>query len=234
MAQPLKIACIAIASAIAGAYTMHYIDSIANQADALAQSQNAAQLIEQLQQENTQLNALLEQKKIAATNVAGKATEISAPLPAQAKPDEKSATPASVTAVQDSQALHKSESFGKWLTSAYKETANFDLHKEMQRRFDAEAIDPEWAEAQERQYLTLFSQDPELAGLALRETQCRTQQCALTISISDINQANELLEKMTKTLQQSHHYPMIVAIPDEQQGVTTLYIGKEADSFEFN
>lgn len=108
------------------------------------------------------------------------------------------------------------------------------MHEEMQRRFWAETVDPDWVEAQEQEYLELFSRNPELAGLALRETQCRTQQCTLTISISDINQANELLEKMTKTLQQKKQYPIILAAPDEKQGVTKLYIGKEANSFEFN
>ncbi len=104
----------------------------------------------------------------------------------------------------------------------------------MQRRFDAENIDPNWAEAQEQEYLTLFSQSPQLAGLALRETQCRTQQCALTISISDINQANELPGKLSEAFKEQNKFPMIVATPDEQLGITTLYIIKENKSFEFN
>lgn len=231
MQQALKMALIAIASAIAGAAILNHYTGNSCQAD-IPPQQDTALLdikIAQLQQENRQLNAQLKQQNALPSPTLTQTTE---KLQHQRTADQNSSSPAKPIA--DEQLLRTSENFSDWLANAHKENGSFNLHEEMQRRFDAETIDHDWAEAQEQEYLTLFSQSPELAGLALRETQCRTRQCALTISISDIGQANALLEKMTKTLQQKKQHPMIIATPDEQRGITTLYIGKDANSFEFN
>lgn len=231
MPQVLKIAFIAIASAITGAAVVSHYNN--NRCHVDIQPQQSAILlnekIAQLQQENRQLNAQLKQQNVLPSPALTQTTE---KLQHQPTADHNSSSPEKLVA--DEQLLRTSENFSDWLANAHKENGSFNLHEEMQRRFDAETIDHDWAEAQEQEYLTLFSQSPEFAGLALRETQCRTRQCALTISISDIGQANALLEKMTKTLQQKKQYPMIIATPDEQRGITTLYIGKDATSFEFN
>jgi hypothetical protein len=237
MVQRLKILTIVAVSAFAGAYATDYINNLKFETNAQLLQQKTDSLntkIAELQQENAQLALRLNNKKFTATTTAVASFKAQPPTSVQTQPTEQSNEPAPVNQLQDGQLLHASENFNSWLVTGHKERGSFNLHDEMQRRFDAESVDHDWAEAQEQEYLTLFSQSPELAGLALRETQCRTRQCALTISISDINQANELLEKMTKTLQQKKQYPLIIATPDEKQGITTLYIGKEANSFEFN
>lgn len=230
MPQALKITLIAIASAVAGATAFNYYTGNSCHAD--IQQQNIALLdaeIAQLQKENNQLSIQLEQKNSVPS---------SPPSPVAREPQHQPAVDKTASSPEkpaaDEQLLRTSENFSNWLANSHKETGSFNLHDEMQRRFAAESIDPDWAETQEQEYLTLFSQSPELAGLALRETQCRTQQCALTISISDISHANTLLEKMTKTLQHKNRHPLIIATPDEQQGITTLYIGKDETSFDFN
>lgn len=230
MPQALKITLIALVSAITGAVALN--QQVGNSCQVDIQLQQSIALLDakiaQLQQENSQLNALVKQK-----NIPSPSTNHIAELPQHQPAVDKNASLLEKPAA-DEQLLRTSEHFSSWLANAYKETGSFNLHDEMQRRFASESIDPLWAETQEKEYLALFSQSPELAGLALRETQCRTQQCALTISISDINQANALLEKMTKTLQQKSRHPLIVATPDEQKGITTLYIGKDETSFDFN
>lgn len=231
MTQTLKITLIAIVSAIAGAALISQHNSNSCQADIQPQQSNVLlnTKIAQLQQENRQLSAQLKHQNSTLS-----------PPPSQIahKPQQQPATSSSQSSpekpIADKQLLRKSESFSKWLANTHKESANFDLNKEMQRRFDTEAVDPDWAAEEEQEYLSLFSQNPELSGLALRETQCRTQQCAITVSITDLNQANLLVEKMTLVLRQKNKHPMIIAAPDEQQGTTRLYIGKDENSFDFN
>lgn len=231
MTQSLKIILLAAVSAFAGAYIADHFGDIK-----LDTSQrNAEHLvarITELQGENEQLISLLNNKKFNRTTISDVATNTQ-PGPPTPSTDQFDKT-ASENQSQDDQVLQTSEKFSNWLEKANSKNESFNLREEMRRRFDAETIDHHWAGDQEQKYLTLFSQNPELTGLALRETQCRTQQCALTISIRDIGQANELLEKMTKALQQQKQYPLIIATPDEQRGITTLYIGKDASSFEFN
>lgn len=226
MPQALKLIVIALASAIAGAAALNQYAGNSCQVD--IQQQNTALLdekIAQLQEENNQLHIQLKQKNATPSSPLSQAEQQPAANNNASSPEKTAA---------DEQLLRPSENFSNWLANSHKEKGSFNLHEEMQRRFAAESIDPDWAETQEQEYLTLFSQNPELAGLALRETQCRTQQCALTISIGDIDHANALLEKMTKTLQEKNRHPLIVATPDEQQGITTLYIGRDDSSFDFN
>jgi hypothetical protein len=231
MPQVLKIAFIAIASAITGAtvvnqYNNHrcHVDMQPQQSAILLNEQ-----IAQLQQENKQLSAQLKQQSSrpspSPSQIAEK-TQHQQPANSNQSLSEKNRV--------DEKVLRKSESFSKWLEDTHKDHADFDLNKEMQRRFDAEAVDPNWAPAEEQEYFSLFSQNPELSGLALRETQCRTQQCAITVSITDLNQANQLAEKMALVLRQKNKYPMIIAAIDEQQGITKLYVGKDETSFDFN
>lgn len=242
MAQALKTLAIAVTSAFIGACIAGYVNEQKIDASAQQLRERVAKLDEelaQLQQNNTQLHLLLGSKDFnpltnSKTSSAVQSLNPTQTTEAQPLPIKKSTESAASTQLQDEQLLLKSESFGKWLANTLKEKGSFNLQAEMQHRFEAETVNHEWAEAQEQEYLTLFDNSPELAGLALRETQCRSQQCALTVSISDINQANTLLEKMTATLKQQNKYPIIIATPDEQRGVTTLYIGKDANSFEFN
>jgi hypothetical protein len=228
MTHILKISLIVIASAIAGAcFTSQYNNDTCQ---AGLQPQPSAMLlhkkIARLEQENRKLTDQLNKTLSAPAHPIGK------PMHHQLAMD--TSQPSAVDPISDEQTLRKSEKFSTWLASAHKEQANFDLNKEMQLRFDAEAVDPYWSAIEEHEYLSLFSQNPELSGVALRETQCRTQQCVLTISITDLNQANLLVEKMSAVLGQKNRYPLIISAPDEQLGITRLYIGKDANSFDFN
>lgn len=237
MAQRFKILTIVAVSALAGAYATDYINDLKFETNTHLLQQKTDSLnakIAELQQENAQLISLLSDKKITATTTSATTFKTQPRPSVQTQPTEQSNSPAPVMQLQDGEILRTSENFSNWLAKSYKESGSFDLNKEMQRRFETEAVDPAWAATEEQEYLSLFSQNPELSGLALRETQCRTQQCALTISITDVNQANQLVEKMTKVLHQKNKYSMIIAAPDEQQGTTRLYIGKNANSFEFN
>lgn len=231
MPHALKMTLLAIASAIAGAAIVSQYNNNRCQVD-IPPQQSAMLLnekIAQLRQENKQLSAQVNQQNSRPSPPPNQIAE-----KVQHEQPANSSQSLSDKNKVDEQVLRKSESFSKWLEDTHKENGHFDLNKEMQRRFDTEAVDPDWAAAEEQEYLSLFSQNPELSGLALRETQCRTQQCAITVSITDLDQANQLAEKMALVLRQKNKYPMIIVATDEQQGITKLYIGKDETSFDFN
>lgn len=237
MENKLTLLAIVATSVMAGAYAVNYINNqmLESQTQLLLQTTDALEAkITQLQKENTQLRQQLMANKNIPTTAPSTAISIQPASPVQSLQTNESTTPNPKDQLLDEQSLRTSENFSAWLAKAHEKTGSFNLHDEMQRRFDDENTDPIWAEKQEQEYLTLFNQNPELAGLALRDVRCRTQQCALTISISDIHHANNLPAKLSKILKEQQKYPMIVATPDEQQGITILYIEKDINTFEFN
>ncbi|MEN0039091.1 MAG: hypothetical protein AAGC78_18580 [Cellvibrio sp.] len=230
MTQLIKISLIAIASAIAGAYAMHHLYPIDN-ADTQNHEQHKA--LQQLQSENDQLRALISQQQYTAEHTPSVAKKINLPQNDAAPIDAHQLDNSDAESHPSEQPMAENE-FSRWMTQANKASTNFDLGAEMQRRFEAEPIDQQWAEKQEQEYLSLFTENKELAGVAFRDSQCRSKQCAISIGITDIEQANQLVEKVSSALQAQKKYSLIVAAPDPQQGVTKLYIGKDAQSFGFN
>lgn len=80
--------------------------------------------------------------------------------------------------------------------------------------------------------MRLFSEQQKLSGYALTATQCRSTQCELTISITNTDQANQLLVDIASALQEQNQYPFMVATPDQQQGNTKIYVTKATESFD--
>lgn len=127
-----------------------------------------------------------------------------------------------------------SKSFAKWIREESQASKNFNLREAMQERFNAEPIDATWSENQENKYMHLFAQNQKLAGYALTATECRSSQCELTISVTNTDQANQLLEDIANSLKEQNQFPFIIAAPDQQRGNTKIYVAKAADSFEFD
>lgn len=131
-------------------------------------------------------------------------------------------------------AIAASTRFNEWLKETYKKSPHFDLGHEMSNRFAQEQVDANWAPAREQTFMRLFSEDANLSGTALKDVQCRATQCQLNIGITNIEQANDITVKLTQILQTHDKNAFVIAAPDHQKGVTTLYIAKDENSFEFN
>lgn len=102
------------------------------------------------------------------------------------------------------------------------------------QHFDSEVRDPQWADQQENSYRNLFSETPELSGFALTNSQCKSSQCELTVSIGNLEQSDQLLEKMNRVFANNNKNAVIVVAADAQSGTTKLYISEDPKSFEFN
>lgn len=117
----------------------------------------------------------------------------------------------------------KANDVNNWIIDKQKSDKQFDVNKELSRRFEQESIDPIWAEKQENQYRQLFSSQDKLRNFALRDTRCRTTQCEVTFSISSPEQSFQLMQTISNELQGSE----ILAATDATQGISKLYISNQ-------
>lgn len=127
----------------------------------------------------------------------------------------------------------KSTNFMRWLSQKTNSNPDFKLGMEMQSRFNAESIDPVWAPDQEKKIGDLFVENNDLSGLAFRDANCRTTQCQVSIGVADVDQANLIAEKMASVMAKNH-FLSVIAVPDIQNGVTTIYLLDDKNNFEFN
>ena len=130
----------------------------------------------------------------------------------------------------------KSRAFRRW-RSAFENDKEVVIDQELARRFKREEIDFNWALEHEKKLLNLFFQNPNLNGLALKDVQCRTTQCRIMISISNIEQANASVNRLSEALKQNDEGlspAMIITALDQKEGLTTLYISRNKNSFNFN
>ncbi len=131
-------------------------------------------------------------------------------------------------------ATKRSEDFQQWFLGSYKNKANFDLASEMQNRFEAEAIEPAWAQLQEQNIRNEFNNNQELAGAALKDIKCRSSQCQITINVADLEQANSWVNQTAKALNLPATQKMIIATPNITKNMTALYIDIGSEGFNFH
>lgn len=132
------------------------------------------------------------------------------------------------------QQQRKAANLVNWITQSQKSNRTFDLNNKLLRRFEHQNRDPAWAEQQENHYRQLFASNNELRGIALRNTECRSDQCEVTVGIENLEQSNQLLQTMNKTLANSENPVAIMVATDERTGISKFYISNNEDSFEFN
>ncbi len=121
-----------------------------------------------------------------------------------------------------------------WITEAQSTDNQFNLNAELEHHFEQENRDIAWAERQEGYYRQIFSEQDELQGIALRDTQCRSTQCAITIGIANIEQSNQLIQTISKSLAANGQPVAIMIAADERAGTSKLYISNNENSFDFN
>lgn len=130
-------------------------------------------------------------------------------------------------------AERKSKNFMRWLSEKTNSNPDFKLGLEMQNRFNTESIDPLWAPDQEKKIGDLFVENNDLSGVAFRDASCRTTQCQVSIGVADVDQANLIAEKMANVMDKNH-FLSVVAVPDIQNGITTIYLLDDKNDFELN
>ncbi len=121
-------------------------------------------------------------------------------------------------------AARKAKEMNQWLLDGYAHNRSFDPGEVMQKKFDAEAVDVSWAKKQEEKLINTLANEPDLAGFALRDTQCKSSLCQISFSFTDMDQANKIAEQVSKSVAVAGKYTSVVASPNKETKLTTLYI----------
>lgn len=197
-----------------------------SQIDYAAQRTNTAlaETIKQLQQENNRLKKLLAEQHSPEKETPTAAISHTTPVELQQQLQQ----------LEMEKHLRKANDFSDWLLKSQQENPDFNLNQTLALHFDNEVRDPQWADQQENSYRNLFSEAAELAGFALTNSQCKSSQCELTVSIGNLEQSDQLLEKMNRVFANNNKNAVIVAAADTQSGTTKLYVSEDPKSFEFN
>lgn len=235
MSQHYKLILVILVAALGGMWIGYSLDSDKNKNPDYTSQQASSSvatdqaLINQLQQQVQQLqseNRQLAQQLHVQTHSVDSSSS-------QRNIDQKNVDRQlhdKLEALEMEKHQRNAEDFGAWALNSQKANPNFNLDKELSNRFQQESRDPVWAEQQENYYQQLFSSQEELRDFALRNAQCRSTQCEVTISVSNSEQSQQLLQTMTRTLQGS----VILLSSDDGSGTSKLYIGRDEKSFEFN
>lgn len=127
----------------------------------------------------------------------------------------------------------RSAKFTNWLTKNQNDKPWFDLGAEMSGRFAAEETDYSWAAAEEENLQTLFVQESDLAGIALKSTACKSTQCQITVSVMDQDHANETAMAISKVIG-SHKSTQIIIDSNVKKGEAIFYVSRNEKGFELN
>ena len=204
-------------------YTSQYASSSATAIDNHALITQLQQQVQQLQSDNRQL---LQQLQAQSTP-----QSISSALQKNATADDaEQQLQNKLQALEMEKQQRKADDFGAWAMDSQKVDSNFDVNSELSQRFAQESRDPVWAEQQENHYQQLFSNQEALRDFALRNAECRSTQCEVTVSVTNSEQSRQLLQTMSRALEGS----VILVATDEKSSTSKLYIGRDEKSFEFN
>jgi hypothetical protein len=204
-------------------YINQYTASSTAPADKQALIAQLQQQVQQLQSDNSQLLQQLQAQSTQQTT--------SSTLQQNAKADDvDQQLHNKLQDLEMEKQQRKADDFGAWAMDSQKANRNFDVNSELSQRFAQESRDSVWAEQQENHYQQLFSNQEELRDFALRNAECRSTQCEVTVSISNSEQSQQLLQTMSRALQGS----VVLVATDEKSSTSKLYIGRNEKSFEFN
>ncbi|WP_049629390.1 hypothetical protein [Cellvibrio sp. pealriver] len=107
------------------------------------------------------------------------------------------------------------------------------LFRQIEDKFEVEPVDLEWAPRRENELSNLFIENDKLAEIAVKNMECRSDQCKIVLAATHLEDANKHFESLFQALGDSGGYVSLVASPDVQQNMTTLYVSREGRDFEF-
>nr|WP_324257000.1 hypothetical protein [Cellvibrio fontiphilus] len=246
MAQLKSLLLTAVVAALGGAYAQHLFTSrehtVATDTK-VAGLDNSATNCSQVTYAAERINAKL-QKELADLKAKNQQllTQISTSTQTSAMPqkiaanqsEEQQQLQQQLRELEMEKQLRKANDFTTWLQKSQEADPQFNLNDNLAQRFAKEQRDPQWAEAQENQYRNLFSDTPELAGFALTNSQCKTRQCELTLSVGSLTESDQLVTRMNEVLANNSKSAVILVVADANTGTTKLYISEDPTSFEFN
>lgn len=222
LSRSVLILLSSLTSALLGAGVAQYFHS--PQASPTIGASNS-ETVEELQ---TRVRELESQNQLLAHQLQQRSTltsQASGPQSSARQSEMRQQTMEEQAAVNTETALQSSaEEFRTWLGQQTQNTPGFNLQSTMQKRFDKEAIDRDWASGEQSRIFNEFSTNPKLAEFALTNAECRSNSCQLTLAINDIEQANQMSLALAQALGDQTHPGQLIVTPDIKNNRAQVYL----------
>jgi hypothetical protein len=128
----------------------------------------------------------------------------------------------------------KAGKFTEWLKDAITEDPNFDVGDYLSKHLSSEKIDSTWASEHESNLASLLRDNKNFSGIAVKDINCYSTYCKVSLSAANQVQADEILSKTSRTLYESKQPSQVIAAPNISNSATTLYIARYDNSFDFH
>lgn len=222
LSRSVLILLSSLTSALLGAGVAQYFHS--PQASPTIGASNS-ETVKELQ---TRVRELESQNQLLAHQLQQRSTltsQASGPQSSARQSEMRQQTMEEQAAVNTETALQSSaEEFRTWLGQQTQNTPGFNLQSTMQKRFDKEAIDRDWASGEQSRIFNEFSTNPKLAEFALTNAECRSNSCQLTLAINDIEQANQMSLALAQALGDQTHPGQLIVTPDIKNNRAQVYL----------
>lgn len=121
--------------------------------------------------------------------------------------------------------------FAEYLSS-FKSTSPEEINRDLEKKFETEAIDYPWADNHEKKLQYLFVTNENLSKFVPESVTCKATRCQIKIPISNIEESNQVMEGISKALADTYpgsRQPMIVTLPDPSTGFVDFYVARDGD-----
>jgi hypothetical protein len=125
-------------------------------------------------------------------------------------------------------ARKNSEAFSRYLQNV----SSTGYVNDLAGKFDAEAVDSQWAPDYEARLNTLLESDSVSNNFAPQSVICKSRRCQIKVAITSIEQANQVMETFSTAINNNQlaiDKSMVVSAPDMEEGVVSLYVARDAD-----
>lgn len=105
-----------------------------------------------------------------------------------------------------------------------------ELSSVLSQEFNNEAVNHQWAEAEQQRLSSWFVNNEEFSGLALQDITCRTTQCKISVAASTREQANDIFEVLSNALKEQYEFSLYYSDVDLTHNTAALYISFSSDT----
>ncbi|WP_075185015.1 hypothetical protein [Teredinibacter haidensis] len=128
----------------------------------------------------------------------------------------------------------RTSEFQIWVSSQIARDSKFNIEHEMNRKFSAEEKDASWSIEAEDEISSMFYNEEALGEFALQGVECRSTQCRVDVAISDLRQANAIIEVLSNSFSKTGDYRELVAAPNHIVGSSAIFVSRDAGGLSIN
>ena len=106
-----------------------------------------------------------------------------------------------------------------------------DLVAHMDEKFSQEQTDNNWAKDIENNLNTIINSAEKFSDYAFLNTKCKSSLCRISVYVNDIEQANQVMKKVTDAINQQEsdiRYSQLIATPDINNNKTYIYLVRKS------